>query len=127
MGKTDGFLILAKLEKGVDGARIDPLVKQLGLSLKELAGLLAVAERTLLRQRSTARLDKAVAEQIVLLEQLAVHGLDVFDENAEVFKRWLRYPLPELNNQPPLSWLTTVTGIRLVDDVLTRIEFGVYV
>lgn len=127
MEPTDGFLIVAELEQGIDGARIEPLAKQLGLSLKEAAGLLAVAERTLLRLRNTPRLDKAIAEQVVLLEHLAVHGLDVFDGNTAVFKRWLRYPLAELNNQPPLDWLTTVTGIHLVDDVLTRIEYGVYV
>lgn len=127
MEPTDGFAIIASLEQGVAGSRIEALLNRLGINLKEAASLFQAAERTLLRHRQSARLDRALAEQIVLLEHLASHGYSVFEGKPDAFKRWLRYPLAELNGRSPLHYLTTVTGIRLVDDVLTRIEYGVYV
>lgn len=127
MDTPDGFSLIATLDQGLAGSRIDPLVNQLGVSLKELASLLGVAERTLHRFRKAPLLDRSIAERIVLMEALVRHGLDVFDGEQAVFSRWLRYPLGELNQLPPLHWLTTATGIRLVDEVLTRIDYGVYV
>lgn len=127
MKQADGFEIVALLDEGLPGSRIDPLIEHLGISVKEMAEVLDVAERTLHRFRSANRLDRATAERVVLLEQLVTHGLDVFDNRPPVFERWLRTPLGELNHLPSLRYLTSTTGIRLVDDVLSRIEYGVYV
>jgi len=127
METPDGFSIIATLDQGLAGSHIDPLVNQLGVTLKEFADLLGVAERTLHRFRKATLLDRAIAERIVLMEALVKHGLDVFDGDQPVFARWLRHALGELNQRPPLHWLTTATGIRLVDEVLTRIDYGIYV
>jgi len=127
MRKEDGFAIIETLEKGMAGARIDPLVATMGVSQKEFATILGVAERTLHRLRHAPTLERSTAERIILMEQLVAHGLDVFDGNSAAFIRWLHHPLGELNRLPPLHWLTTVTGIGLVDDVLTRIDYGIYV
>ena len=40
--------------------------------------------------------------------------------------RWFATPNPALSGETPLSLLDTDAGVRQVDDVLTRIEFGVY-
>ena len=88
--------------------------------------MLQVAERTLHRFRNEGRLDNQASERLLLLENLAAHGLLVFDGRADAFADWLRHPLHELKRQSPLQLLTTISGFGLVDDVLTRIEYGVY-
>jgi putative toxin-antitoxin system antitoxin component (TIGR02293 family) len=118
--------IIEQARQGIAAQRADQLAQLLGVSLKEMAALLQVAERTLHRFRSDGRLDTTASERLLLLGNLAVHGLQVFDDEAEAFRAWLRYPLRELNQQTPLSLLTTISGFGLVDDVLTRIEYGVY-
>ena len=61
----------------------------------------------------------------LLLQQLAEHGVDVFEDQGK-FNRWLRRPLPLLANQSPLDLLDTASGFQVVDELLGRIEYGVY-
>ena len=49
----------------------------------------------------------------------------VFDDH-EAACDWLSTPNPALSGHSPLSLLATDAGASRVDDVLTRLEFGVY-
>ena len=121
-----GFAIIEQALEGVPTQQIDQLTQLLAMSLKEMATLLQIAERTLHRFRNEGRLDEHSSERLLLLENLTAHGLLVFDGQANAFANWLRYPLRELKNQAPIQLLNTISGFGLVDDVLTRIEYGVY-
>lgn len=123
---ASGFTIIEQARLGVSTQQVDQLARLLNFSLKELATILQIAERTFHRMRSEGQLDQHASERLLLLENLAAHGLQVFDGQAEALANWLRHPLRELKGQPPLPLLTTISGFGLVDDVLTRIEYGVY-
>ncbi|WP_461070811.1 type II RES/Xre toxin-antitoxin system antitoxin [Spirosoma horti] len=124
--RATSFAIIEQAQKGVPTQQVDQLAELLGISFKEMAIVLQVAERTLHRFRSEGQLDQQTSERLLLLENLTAHGLLVFDGRAEALADWLRYPLRELKGQAPLQWLNTISGFSLVDDVLTRIEYGVY-
>ncbi len=123
---ASGFAIVEQAQQGVPTQQVDALTQLLGVSFKEMAAMLQVAERTLHRFRSEGQLDNSASERLLLLENLAAHGLQVFDGKTDALADWLRYPLRELKGHPPLHWLSTISGFGLVDDVLTRIEYGVY-
>lgn len=106
--------------------QVDQLAQLLNLSLKEMAVILQIAERSLHRFRREGHLDEYASERLLLLDSLAAHGLLVFDGQTDALATWLRYPLRELKSQAPLQLLATISGFTLVDDVLTRIEYGVY-
>ena len=59
------------------------------------------------------------------MRRLFEHARGVFDNEADA-RAWLATPNAALSGKPPLSLVDTDAGARLVDDVLTRIEFGVY-
>lgn len=124
--RASGFTIIEQARQGVETAHVDQVANLLGVSLKEMAAVLQVAERTLHRFRNEGRLDAQASERLLLLENLAAHGLLVFDGRADAFADWLRHPLRELKRQSPLQLLTTISGFGLADDVLTRIEYGIY-
>ena len=124
--QSSGFAIIEQARQGVSTRQVDQLAQLLSITLKELATLLQVAERTLHRFRSEGQLDTQASERLLLLENLTAHALLVFDGQADALAAWLRHPLRELKGQAPLSLLTTISGFGLVDDVLTRIEYGVY-
>ena len=52
-------------------------------------------------------------------------AIEVFGARDKAI-RWLRTPLPSLSNRTPLSMLKTAEGIEQVEDVLGRIEQGVW-
>lgn len=118
--------IFEQSRQGVTARQVDQLTQILDVSLKEMAAILQISERTLHRSRSKDHFKQQASERLLFLQNVTAHGLSVFDDRRSVFARWLRYPLGELKGQAPLSLLTSMIGFSLVDDVLTRIDYGIY-
>ena len=110
---------------GLD-AQLNLLAQQFGVTLKELAPLLQLSESTLNRLRRQNTLAGATAERVELLRGVFQHGLRVYWGDELSLHDWLRYPLGELDGRTPLQTLTTIAGFTQVDDVLGRIEHGIF-
>lgn len=75
---------------------------------------------------SAAASDQAgPATDLLRTRQVFAHARRVFDDDTDA-RRWLSAPNDALSGERPLALLHTDAGVRLVDDVLTRLEFGVY-
>jgi putative toxin-antitoxin system antitoxin component (TIGR02293 family) len=108
----------------VPNAEMRQVSRPLELTVRELAPILDTTERTLARRLEGAgELGKSESER--RRRQLAAHGVDVFEDQGK-FNRWLRRPLPLLGSQAPLDLLGTASGFQVVDELLGRIEYGVY-
>jgi len=68
-------------------------------------------------------LDSAISEKLLKLFALYDKGVSVFG-SIEEFNKWMAEPAFGLGNQIPSSLLDTITGIDLVGEELTRIEYG---
>lgn len=110
---------------GLD-AQLNLLAQQLGVTLKELAPLLQLSESTIHRLRRQTTLTGVTAERVDLLKGVFQHGLRVYGGDELALRDWFRYPLGELDGRTPLQTLTTVAGFTQVDDVLGRIEHGIF-
>ncbi len=110
---------------GLD-AQLNRLAQQLGVTLKELAPLLQVSESTLHRLRRQTAFTGPTAERVELLLAIIQHGMRVYGGDEQALRDWLRYPLGELDERTPLQTLTTIAGFTQVDDVLGRIEHGIF-
>jgi len=101
--------------------------RRLGLTEEELAAGLGVSAKTLQRQAkdAVARLKPAQSDRLYRLARVAAFAEDVF-ENRERAHRWLREPQRGLGNRAPLELLGSEAGAREVEDLLGRIEYGVF-
>jgi len=68
-------------------------------------------------------LKENIQEQLVLLISLLKHGIDVFGSKDD-FHKWLTTKNFFLDNDTPISYLKTISGIRLIEDRLIGIEYG---
>jgi putative toxin-antitoxin system antitoxin component (TIGR02293 family) len=59
------------------------------------------------------------------LAALRKHGLEVF-ENETAFNHWLKSSLPSLEGNRPIDYLDTSYGFELINQLLGRIEHGVF-
>ena len=87
---------------------------------------LVVPKRTLARR-------KAANEPLTIEETDKALRLDRIAEQAErVFgapekaQRWLRKPKRELKGETPLAYLASEAGARVVEEMLFRIEHGIF-
>ncbi len=111
-------------DRGLTKSALSHLAKSLSLSMKELARLLPVTERTLQRYSAQKYLSRAVSEQALQIAQVAAAGFELF-EDREKFLAWLSLPSAPLGGEKPLDLLRSRFGIELVLDELGRIDHGI--
>ncbi|MBT1690745.1 type II RES/Xre toxin-antitoxin system antitoxin [Dawidia soli] len=128
LGKVDSRQELwhAIREKPLKKRHVIFISDKLGVQQKDAADLIGMSVRTFQRLEKTADLTPAASENVVKLAELYEVGLRAFDDNTESFVNWLTSPIPALNNERPMTLLSSNLGIDLVKDELLRIEFGIY-
>lgn len=108
----------------VDSAR--RVAEYYGITDAQVATLLGASERTLSRRRKEDKpLDATESDRLYRLARIGVRTLEVF-ENDETARKWLKRPNRALGGAVPLEMLDTDAGTEQVDELLTRIEYGVY-
>lgn len=120
------WAIIREASEGVNGSRINEVAAMVDLTRTELAPILQVSERTLARIRPDDRLDTALAERVLLLENVLKYGYaNAFSSNSEAFKTWLRTPLSSFNSSP-VTLMHSTLGFNLVMEKLGQITFSLY-
>ncbi|GAB3990254.1 hypothetical protein GCM10028807_17020 [Spirosoma daeguense] len=117
--------LIDRSRQGLAGAETGKVAGLLGVTDKEMARLINQSVATFHRQVRLSHLDAPTSERLLLLTRLATYGETVFQDKGK-FTRWLRRPLQLLDNQSPLDLMDSSTGIQLVEDILGRIEYGVF-
>lgn len=123
--KISPLQLIDHSRKGLDSSEADRVANSLGVTDKEMARLLNQSVATFHRRAKSGRLDATTSERLLMLSRLASHGEAVFQDSGK-FTRWLRRPLRLLVDREPLDLMDSPTGILLVEDLLGRIEYGVF-
>ncbi len=111
--------------RGIPKEAVSRLARHLSLSLKEMAALLPLTDRSLQRYAATDHLNPAVSEQVLQIAEVVARGTAVFG-GRERLLAWLNRPSTALGKRRPLELLGSRFGIEMVLDELGRIEHGVF-
>jgi putative toxin-antitoxin system antitoxin component (TIGR02293 family) len=104
------------------------LVSQVkGLEEGDVAKVLGISTRTLRRQSETPQkqMPADLASKAWLFAETLAKATEIFGGKEEA-ERWMSKPAMGLDGQRPIDLLQTVQGAELVNDFLTRLEYGVY-
>jgi len=100
-------------------------VRKIGFNKTQYSEILNINPRTLdrnLKDKYTLDIDKS--EKALRLDYLITHGTKTFG-NEELFSNWINEYSIALGKKPK-ELFNTITGIEIVDEELTRIEYGVF-
>jgi len=87
---------------------------------------LVVPKRTLARRKAANEpLTIEETDKALRLERIAEQAERVFGEPAKAH-RWLRKPKRALQGVTPVAYLATEAGARVVEEMLGRIEHGIF-
>ena len=87
---------------------------------------LVVPKRTLARRRARKEpLTVEESDKALRLKRIAVQAEQVFGD-PEKAHRWLRKSKRALQGQTPVEFLATEAGARAVEEMLYRIEYGMF-
>lgn len=118
--------LAAIIREGLPPKAADRIAEYYGLSRKQVSELIGVSVRTLERHQKDNKLFNPVqSDRLLRYAHIAARAEEIF-EDAQIAKNWLRRPNQALGGEMPLNLLDTETGVNQVEDVLTRIEYGVY-
>ncbi|MGR3810087.1 type II RES/Xre toxin-antitoxin system antitoxin [Jiulongibacter sp. NS-SX5] len=124
-GSAGVFNVINTAREGLSMQRVSALASQLSLSLQELGQILHLSLRTLQRYSAEKILDTDASAKALKLATLKIKGENTFG-STEAFNTWLREANPALNNQTPLQMLDTPYGFDLIEQILGRIEHGIF-
>lgn len=117
--------LIEAISAGLPAHLARELAKCLNLTLYEMAGLLRLNPRTLQRRLDEGRLDLSESERLWELARLFRRAVDVLESEAGAV-HWFKNPIEVLGWATPLRYARTAVGLRELDNVLGRIEHGVY-
>jgi len=110
---------------GISKAFLISLATRLSMSLAEIASVIHVSDRTLIRYADDHKLDTDASSKVLQLQNLYSHGLRVFGTDERLSK-WLRSEVKSLDDQKPIDFLDTPFGFDLLNNLLGRIEHGIF-
>lgn len=113
------------VRRGLPYAALEAVMGRLGLSREQVARALRLPERTLARRKRERRLHPDESDRLFRLARIAAQAADTLG-SPEKAATWLQRPNRALGGRAPLELLDTDAGSRQVEDVLGRIEHGVY-
>jgi len=97
-----------------------------GISLPEIASMIGIPPRTLARRKASGRLTSDESEKLLRLSSVFENALDLFEGDQAKACQWLMTPKKALENQTPLAYSRTELGAREVENLIGRLEHGVF-
>ncbi|WP_261389548.1 antitoxin Xre/MbcA/ParS toxin-binding domain-containing protein [Halomonas denitrificans] len=125
---TTALYIHEMIEKGLPSRDVLRFVESVDLlSDRAMAvKLIGMSERTLYRRiKSPEPLNTEQSSRAWRFAEVLTRAEDVLGDAAEA-ERWMGTPALGLEGRKPIDLLTTQVGYELVDDLLTRLDQGVY-
>jgi len=110
--------------KEINWEHLDTIKELTDLNDETISAWLNISVRSFRSYRQGSfKIKESLKEQVIYLLSLIKHGINVFG-SKEGFDKWLTAKNFLLDGKAPVSFLSTVTGIRFIDDRLTAIEYG---
>ena len=122
----DNHAMVQRVEEGLPVMDIVKFGKQAGFTNEELAKLINVPARTYARRvADKSRLKLHESERAARLMRLFDRAKQLFATEENV-RKWLHTELPALGWRTPIDFAQTEPGAREVENLIGRIEHGVY-
>jgi len=110
---------------GILKQSVTKMAANFGITQEKICELLHMSTRNFQRIKDNTPLDIYTSEQTIEMANVYSKAHLIF-VNDEAVKQWFQTSNYALGNQKPLDLLDTSFGVKMVSDVLGRIEHGVF-
>ena len=117
--------MIRRIQKGLPFSDLKALQDSIDMPFEQLAAKLAISRSTLQRRKAAGRLSPDESDKVIRFSRLLEHAMNVFGD-IDKARGWLKHPQYGLGGAVPLDYAETEIGAREVDNLLGRIDYGVY-
>jgi putative toxin-antitoxin system antitoxin component (TIGR02293 family) len=118
--------MIQRVQQGFPYSALLRFHKASGLPIGVIAELIELPQRTLMRRKARGRLRPDESERLLRVSRVFEQALALFGGEVIGARRWLTTPSMELDNTPPLDFARTEIGAREVEELIGRLEHGVF-
>jgi putative toxin-antitoxin system antitoxin component (TIGR02293 family) len=126
LGASNTFELMQQIERGFAFETLLRLEVNSGVSLALIASVIGIPERTLARRRAAGKIEPDESERLLRVSTLFEKCVELFEGDVTAAVNWLTSPKKALNQQPPLLYARTELGAREVEDLIGRVDHGVF-
>ena len=117
--------LIKAIQAGLPVGELIQLQSSLAIPMERLVPLLGISKPTFHRRKIEGKLEPGESDRVVRFARLLGKAIEVL-ESEENARLWLTSPQFGLGGAVPLDYARTEVGAREVEDLLGRIEYGVY-
>ena len=118
--------LIRQVEQGFSFKTILALEARSGIAVARLASVVGIPERTLARRKASGRLTPDESERLLRVSGVFEDALELFEGDVPAAVGWLTAPRKALGNQSPLDYSRTELGAREVENLIGRLQHGVF-
>ena len=122
---TRSMDVIEFIRHGLPYYTVDNIIDRTCVSRKDLSNILHISVRQMNRYQPDDLLSAEQSGFVYEFSRIYVRGLDIFGDK-ETFEKWVQRPQMALGMQTPVSLLDTAEGFRIINDLLSQIEYGFY-
>jgi len=128
LAAVDPVAVVDRVAHGLPVGEFDALRRMLEIGVEEMASKVGISVATLSRRRAKKQpLDRDHSDRIVRYARLYWLAVALFGGDEVTARAWLKRPALSLGGRSPLDFAETEVGAREVEDLIGRLEHGVYV
>lgn len=94
--------------------------------MSRLASIIGIPERTLARRKASGKLTPEESERLLRISAVFEDAVNLFEGDVSAAVNWLTTPRKALGDRPPLSYARTEPGAREVENLIGRLEHGIF-
>jgi putative toxin-antitoxin system antitoxin component (TIGR02293 family) len=118
--------LIHELERGFSFKTLQTFESRSGLALSRLAATIGIPERTLARRKVSRKLTPDESERLLRISAIFEDAVDLFEGDVAAAASWLNTPRKALGDRTPLAYARTEPGAREVEDLIGRLEHGIF-
>ena len=123
---VDTSRLVERIEAGLSYAELERLRGTVGLSREEMAELARIKPRTLDRRRREGRLHPDESDRLLRVSRIFGRAIALFENDPEAAREGLASSQRALGGGVPLEMTKTEIGAREVEDLIGRLEHGIF-
>ena len=125
--KAKGTMQLVQaINNGFSFVTLERVRRETGLPMERLAVSIGMSPRTLTRRKKERKLSAAESDRLVTVSRLLAQAVELFEGDKDKALRWFMQSNRALGKLSPLEMAGTETGAREVENLIGRLEHGVF-
>ena len=118
--------LISQVERGFSFAALRQLESHSSMPVSMIASIIGIPERTLARRKTAGRLTSEESERLLRVSTVFEKAVELFEGDAAAAVKWLTTSHRALGSHPPMAYSRTELGAREVENLIGRLEHGVF-